>query len=151
MIRIRRRRRARARGVLARIGLEASTGIAPLIDVVLLLLLFLVLTARLVPREEQLRIGLPGPGPASATRYLEPLQVRLDAGAAGLRITAGPRVLSRLGELRDLVAALPGDTPVLLDAGDEVPYETVIDAYDTVVEGGLRRIHLGRVAPRGEP
>jgi biopolymer transport protein ExbD len=149
--RIRRTRRAGARGVLARIGLEASTGIAPLIDVVLLLLLFLVLTARLVPREEQLRIGLPGTGAASAAHYLEPLHVRIDAGPGGLRITAGPRALSRLAELRSVAATLPADTPVLLDAGDEVPYETVIAAYDTVVEGGLRRIQLARPAPRGAP
>lgn len=135
-----------ARGVLARAPLEPMTGLLTLIDIVFLMLLFLVLTARFDPHEQDLPFRTVVSRGADLSRYLEPLRIRIESRPEGARIHARGRTLARPAELRAVVAGLSPSTPVLLDPDDGVSYDLVVRVYDACAASGLSRIRFARRA-----
>ncbi len=135
------RRRIKQRGR----GAVSTTGLTPLVDVVFLLLLFLVLTARFIPKENRFDLKLPESQPPDVQKYLEPfrLEVRAVGGpgggalfyAGGERVDSGEVLLARL-------RALPEQVPVVVSGDDEVPYAAVVQAYDACLAAGRKRIVL---------
>ena len=101
-----RHRAKRKRRVLTGRTVASSMGLAPLVDVVFLLLLFLVLTARFIPQEERFEVRLPEKEPPTVQQYLEPFRVAVREGAAGpadVAIAGDEKTLrAALDRLRDL-------------------------------------------------
>lgn len=118
----------------------------PLIDVVFLLLLFLAVTSRFIPSEEEFVLRSPEAEEATRReRLLEPLVLRMRSGSEGrVTLEAGGRRLPDLAALDALLAELPKDTPVVVAPGDEIPYARVVEAYDACHAAGLSRVALGR-------
>ena len=125
----RRRLKRRERG-----GGVSTTGLTPLVDVVFLLLLFLVLTARFIPKENRFDLKLPESQPPNVERYLEPFRLEV-------RYAGGEQVLSA-SSLLERLRALPEQIPVVVSGDDQVPYAAVVNAYDACLAAGRKRIVL---------
>ena len=135
------RRRLKQRGR----GAVSTTGLTPLVDVVFLLLLFLVLTARFIPKENRFDLKLPESQPPDVQRYLEPfrLEVRAVSGTfAGALFYAGGERVDTAEVLLERLRSLPEQIPVVVSGDDEVPYAAVVQAYDACVAAGRKRIVL---------
>ncbi len=123
----------------------STTGLTPLVDVVFLLLLFLVLTARFIPKENRFDLKLPESQPPNVEKYLEPfrLEVRAAEGAyGGAVLYAGGNLVESAESLVAQLRALPEQIPVVVSGDDEVPYAAVVGAYDACLEAGRKRIVL---------
>jgi len=132
------RRLLRARGR----GAVATTGLTPLVDVVFLLLLFLVLTARFIPEEHRFDLKLPESQPPSVERYLEPFRLEVRQTEAGAVPFAGGDPIRERQTLVALLAKVPERIPVVVTGEDQVPYAAVVRAYDACLEAGVKRIVL---------
>lgn len=131
------RRQASRRG-----GATATTGLTPLVDVVFLLLLFLVLTARFIPQENRFDLKLPESQPPNVERYLEPFRLDVRASARGALVFAGGVAVGNRAALVSTLSGLPPKIPVVVSGEDEVPYAAVVATYDACVEAGRKRIVL---------
>lgn len=135
------RRRLKQRGR----GGVSTTGLTPLVDVVFLLLLFLVLTARFIPKENRFDLKLPESQPPNVQKYLEPfrLEVRAVTGAyGGALFYAGGERVDSAEVLLERLRSLPEQIPVVVSGDDEVPYAAVVQAYDACLAAGRKRIVL---------
>ena len=120
-------------------------GIAPLIDVVFLLLIFFMLATSFA-ENESIELGLPGSAETAGAETTpgtteEPLvvAVRSDGGITldGLRLEAG-----QLGpELRGRLAGRPG-VPVTVSADAAVPVQTLVSVMDRIRGAGVVDINL---------
>ena len=129
----------------------------PMIDVIFLLLIFFVCTARFEAAEEVLPANLSLPGTLSTMEPMdqEPLDLELEdleeivvkilwrAGRAGWQINE--RDLGSLDEVRAVLQAAANvkiDLPVILDVEDKnrVPIEDVIDVCDVCRQIGLEQV-----------
>lgn len=146
---MRRRELVARRRASRRSGAAATTGLTPLVDVVFLLLLFLVLTARFIPQENRFDLKLPESQPPSVERYLEPFRLDVREGAGGPVVFAGGVAVGGRLALVSRLEGLPEKIPVVVSGEDEVPYEAVVATYDACVEAGRKRIVLS-VADREE-
>lgn len=136
----RRRRKQRGRGAAA-----STTGLTPLVDVVFLLLLFLVLTARFIPKENRFDLKLPESQPPDVQQYLEPfrLEVRAVSGAyQGALFYAGGERVDTAEALLERLRSVPEQIPVVVSGDDDVPYAAVVQAYDACLAAGRKRIVL---------
>ncbi len=124
---------------------------APMIDVIFLLLIFFVCTASFQPPEQVLptRLSLPGSidseMPPEELQDLDEIWIKIlwREGRASWEINN--RVYDRLEEIHKLLAAIAqmqGDLPVILDVAPETPMEDVIDVYDLCRQVGLTRIQF---------
>ncbi len=123
----------------------STTSLTPLVDVVFLLLLFLVLTARFIPQENRFDLKLPESQPPDVQRFLEPfrLEVRAVSGAhRGAVLYAGGEPVTSSETLLARLRALPEQIPVVVSGDDEVPYAAVVQAYDACLAAGRERIVL---------
>ncbi len=123
----------------------STTGLTPLVDVVFLLLLFLVLTARFIPQENRFDLKLPESQPPNVEKYLEPfrLEVRAVSGAhGGALLYAGGERVESVEALLERLRSLPQQIPVVVSGDDEVPYAAVVRAYDVCLAAGRKRIVL---------
>ena len=123
----------------------ATSGLTPLVDVVFLLLLFLVLTARFIPREDRFEVRLPEKEPPTVEQFLEPYRVALRDTEAGPAVFAAGQALASLAELQDRLRALPESIPVVVVGDSTVPYASVVAAYDAAVAVGRRKVTLGEL------
>lgn len=126
---------------------NVEIGLAPLIDVIFILLLFFVVTTTFT-RETQMRVDLPeaasGAPPEVEQRQLE---VLIDV-EGGFSLNGNPLVRS---DLATLMAALQreseGDTsvPVVISADAKTPHQAVITAMDAAGKLGFSQLRLTTV------
>lgn len=139
-------RRARAD-----IGLK----MAPMIDVIFLLLTFFVLTAKFRRTEAFVPLQPPEEASSESVSIIEPLIVELKAAGGECQVRIGteqemvlpsqgaPEVFSVLSERIEQVCRRQqrrADDPVELICGDEVPWDSVVKVYDVLRVLGLNRI-----------
>ena len=123
----------------------------PMIDIVFLLLIFFVMTFKIIAPEGDFNIKMPiaDPSQGAPPPELPPIKVRLQANAAG-ELTAigyGDRSLGRdFTKLQGLIRALVGDNPtpaqresteVEFDCDYNLKYEFVVDGI-TAVSGYIK-------------
>jgi biopolymer transport protein ExbD len=126
---------------------------APLIDVVFLLLIFFLCTATLQVLEGVLPANLPAPGspprqPTPKQQDLGLVRLRLTQLEGRVRIQLNKSVCKDAAELRAKLGQLArlGDPPVVIDSDQAVMFGDVIMVYDTCKDVGLKRIAFA--APR---
>lgn len=144
-----RHRAKRRRGALTGRTVASSTGLTPLVDVVFLLLLFLVLTARFIPREDRFEVRLPEREPPTVQQYLEPFRVAVREGESGPVVYAAGLAVASQDALVSRLRTLPGNVPVIVVGDDRVPYAAVVEAYDAAVKAGRERVTLGELGDAG--
>ena len=126
--------------------LAATVELAPLIDIVFLLLIFFMVSATFIRRSE-LQIDLPeAQGGWPATGDAVTITVHRDGGYAvnGLPAAAGAALAEALASARGEV-----ETPRAVIAADALaPHQAVVGAMDAAGQSGLTRISiLTREAP----
>ena len=138
------RRRREKKDVAGR-TFAATSGLTPLVDVVFLLLLFLVLTARFAPREDRFEVRLPEKEPPAVEQFLEPYRVALQDTETGPAIFAGGVRLRSVAELKQRLRELGDTIPIVVVGDATVPYSWVVDAYDAAISVGRRKVTLGEL------
>lgn len=123
----------------------ATSGLTPLVDVVFLLLLFLVLTARFIPREDRFEVRLPEKEPPTVEQFLEPYRVALRNTESGPVVVAAGQELASIAELKSRLEQLPEAIPVVVVGDAAVPYAAVVTVYDAAVSVGRRKVTLGEL------
>lgn len=132
---------------------NVEIGLAPLIDVVFILLLFFVVTTTFT-RETQLKVELPeaasGTPPQTETRQLEVL-----VDVEGHFSLNGNPLISH--DLKTLMAALSkesaGDTslPLVISADGKAPHQAVVTAMDAAGKLGFAQLRITTVEAQPEP
>jgi len=124
----------------------------PMIDVIILLLIFFVCTASFTPPEEILPTHLLLPGTADSDVPVPPeledleelvIEVSWLENKPGWRIGGG--AYDDLVQLHSLLTAVfetQADLPVILDVADNVPMENVIDVFDLCRGIGFTKIQF---------
>ncbi len=125
---------------------------APMIDVIFLLLIFFVCTASFQPPEEILPTRLSMPGAVESAVEIDPELLDLDEivvkvlwreGQAHWQINGRDYdSLDAVGEVLTAAARLQSDLPVILDIEPTVPMEDVIDLYDICRAIGLEQVRF---------
>jgi len=124
----------------------------PMVDVVMVILIFFMVSASLMGPEWLLRVALPRPRAAVASQEVVPVSVALwmREGATMVRMSVGAgteaiefpasELARRIGEVASERGA--SRLAVALSAQDEVTYEDVVRAHERCVVGGVSRIAL---------
>jgi len=130
--------------------MHAGPSMTPMVDVVLVILIFFMAAAAIAGPETLLRIGVRAPASAGGGALtLPPAEFRVE-----LRAVEGRTLVTGLGlrdgsieALRGASAALATRTDgeglvVILGAGDGVAFGEVVRARDAISAGGIDRIEL---------
>ena len=138
------RRRREKKDVAGR-TFAATSGLTPLVDVVFLLLLFLVLTARFIPREDRFEVRLPEKEPPAVEQFLEPYRIAIQDTESGPEIFAGGVRMDSVAELKQRLSELGETIPIVVVGEATVPYSLVVDAYDAAISVGRQKVTLGEL------
>lgn len=126
---------------------EPEINLVPLIDVILVLVIFFVVTATFEGRSA-LKLELPR-ATGEATSARDPLSVLVNADG---RYFVGDREVLRddVGSLKATIAEVGGsdrERPVMLRADARTPYQAVITAQEALGQLGFRHILLAVATP----
>lgn len=123
-----------------------------MIDIVFLLLIFFVIGASGVAREELLPSELPAQGSVQTPNPQDRPPQQIDIWLKILVNPAGATVIDMNGTTYDdlkflkeqlrMLAELDPENPVVLDVDAEVPYGDVVDIYDTCTASGFHKIEF---------
>ncbi len=160
-------RRGLAREVAVAIRRRRTSGVgvrmAPMIDVVFLLLTFFILTFRFRTPEEFLPITFPSPAQARQIGIVEPLEIRINARAGGCAIAFGTidRTQESVIDAKTLDADLLGmaaqfvevlksqhrtiNDPVVIICGDDVPWDYLVKIYNVFHSMGINDVTFGMI------
>lgn len=127
---------------------NVEIGLAPLIDVVFILLLFFVVTTTFT-RETQLKIDLPEADSATPVQETELKQLEVMIAADGSYSLNGQSLVK--SDLATLSSALQkesaGDSslPLVISADARTPHQSVITAMDAAGKLGFSRLRITTV------
>lgn len=136
---------------------RTDTGLqmAPMIDVIFLLLTFFVLTARFRPLEAQVPLQLPRGDSSERFSIIEPLILEMTVGQGGLLIKIGtdkeillppeasPKEWTAVADAVEEICRRQqrrADDPIELLCGQEVSWEAVVKMYDLLRVLGFNQI-----------
>ena len=126
---------------------EPDVNLTSLIDVVLLLLVFFMVTTSFV-RESQIAISLPEADVQSTLKMTPPLEISVTAGGA-YRVNGRALVDSRPETLAAAIRKLATDpekvTSVTISADAQASHQAVVTAMDVAGRLGLREISIATV------
>lgn len=127
---------------------EPEINLVPLIDVILVLIIFFVVTTTF-DLHSSLRLQLPTAAAPPLERDSRALSVLVDADG---RYFVGEREVARGGvdALKRTLAEAAGtdrERPVLLRADARTPHQAVVTAYDALAQLGFRRVAIATAAP----
>ncbi|MCA9046309.1 MAG: biopolymer transporter ExbD [Planctomycetaceae bacterium] len=127
-------------------------GMTAMIDIVFLLLVFFVIGAAGLPKEETITTVLPTQGSIATPAPQERPPQQIDVW---LKLLVGPKGrtvvdmngtsyddLKFLKEQLKLLADFDPSNPVVLDVEADVPYGDVVDIYDTCIAAGFDNIEF---------
>lgn len=154
-----RRLRSRKRGAHG-----AGPNMTPMVDVVLVILIFFMAAMGLAVREHFLRTGLPRPqgdagqtaseAPALGDDVLPPSRALLRLTRDGRNTLVSGLGMDRVGiadvarRLEDFARAGAADAIIVVVAPDlDVPYQDVVLVHDACARAGVRNVRLGVIGP----
>jgi len=121
--------------------------IAPMLDVLFVLLLFFMVSAGAVLKESELGVSLPAPGPAGG---VSSMVVRIDIAANGAISWNGARLQGSAGEvLSDLGARLKDsirldrNQAVVIRPEPSVSHQQVVNVLEACSHAGIARVAFG--------
>ena len=133
---------------------DSGPNMTPLVDVVMVILIFLMLTGTFSSGDWFLaapRLGTIGPG-QSPTAPADIVDVRLDPGADGCVARVGDtsigaqdqqRLLAHLAGKRqqfEAIGARPADVQVVIKPGRGIAYDDVIRVYEAALRAGFTKV-----------
>lgn len=131
-------------------GLATAVELTPLIDVVLLLLIFFMVSTSFL-RREALAVTLPGAATGQAATPAEEIVVQI--GAAGEYIVQGERLANtEPGALAAALSAWVGtDRPLRIAADQDARHQAVVRALDAASQAGFVHVQLATRPLDDEP
>lgn len=133
---------------------NVDIGLAPLIDVVFILLLFFVVTTTFT-RETQLQVDLPEAASGTPPQQAEAKRLEVVIDVDGKFALNGKSLIKH--DLNTLMAALSkeseGDTglPMVISADGKAPHQAVITAMDAAGKLGFAQLRITTVEAQPEP
>lgn len=133
---------------------NVEIGLAPLIDVVFILLLFFVVTTTFT-RETQLKVDLPEAASGTPPQETEIKQLEVVIDVDGNYSLNGKALLN--SDLNSLMAALSkeaeGDNslPMIISADGKTPHQAVITAMDAAGKLGFAHLRITTVEAKAAP
>jgi len=133
---------------------NVDIGLAPLIDVVFILLLFFVVTTTFT-RETQLQVDLPEAASGSPPQESEQKRLEVVIDVSGNFSLNGKSLVKH--DLNTLMAALSkesgGDTslPMIISADGKTPHQAVITAMDAAGKLGFAQLRITTIEAQPEP
>ena len=133
---------------------HVEIGLAPLIDVVFILLLFFVVTTTFT-RETRLKVDLPEAvsGTPSEEAEMRPLEVLIGADGS-FSVNGNALVKSDLSSLMtSLQRESEGDTslPLTISADGKSPHQSVVIAMDAAGKLGFSRLRIATIEAQATP
>lgn len=144
----------RRRGALDRWELRFGPNMTPMVDVVMVILIFYMAATALIGPEWFLRTALPSVGSGAAAVPEDPFalpparfDVRLSRDAEGRTVADGLGATMPLDELDAQLATLgrdagSGGVLILVAPDDDVPYRDVVRVHDACTRAGITRVGL---------
>jgi len=130
-------------------GDEPEIGLVPLIDVVLTLIIFFVLTTTFQDRSA-MKVELPQASAQPAEAPKNPLLIVVDA--QGRYFVGGSEVIKRdVDSLREAIGQVAGDDrgrTVTLRADARTPHQAVITAMDAIGQLGFTKLSIATVSAK---
>jgi biopolymer transport protein ExbD len=123
---------------------DAGLPLTSLIDVVFLLLIYFLITARMTSGESQLQATLASQNKGTGVRSpLQPqvLSMRLDSKTGTVQYTLGDRSVSTQTTLTNLLSTLPKEGGLFVKVPDGVSVEAVAIAMQAASDAGFSRIN----------
>ncbi|MDX2017102.1 MAG: biopolymer transporter ExbD [Planctomycetota bacterium] len=156
--------RWKGRSALKVYELHYGPNMTPMVDVVMVILIFFMASAAIMGPEWFIRTALPAPTPPQAAAINPPpdtpgLRLRVEltregtqtratlvrADAAATEAQRAPRAVGLVDlsrTIQELVGAAPAEAVVLIKAGPEVPYADVVAAHEACQRLGVTRVGL---------
>lgn len=126
-------------------GLANTVELAPLIDVVLLLLIFFMVSTTFL-RREALTVTLPSAASGRAAAPVEAVEVQVSA--SGEYLVDG-QLLSSAALLPALAERAQAGRPLRLAADRDARHQAVVRALDAAASAGFADVRLATRRPRG--
>ena len=129
----------------------------PMIDMVFLLLVFFMVTAKPIDPESDISLGLPGT--VAQTEQVDlPDEQRIEILADGrivlneLELAAAddsrmPRVVKTLTRLKESADLNNADALVTVDPHNDVPHQRVVDVFDACAKAGITGLTFAGAEP----
>ncbi len=117
---------------------ETKLQMSAMIDIVFLLLIFFIMTFRIVAQEGDFEMKATESRGVGGSVFSDPIRVRLRADAQGnlVEIRIGDYIVDNFNDLSERYAQLPrdGDQAVILDCDFGLQYEHAVRAIDAIKE-----------------
>lgn len=115
--------------------------IIPLIDILVILLIFFVTTSTFKKRQPQLEINLPEAKTATVatTAHTEPILLRVKS-ADQLTLDEQPVTTKDLAEALKAARAKEPDRPIAMQADRQAPFGVVVRVLDALKQAGVKNI-----------
>ena len=126
---------------------RAAVPLAPMLDILFLLLIFFVTTSSFRAQERQIDVNLPA-AQASAPAEARRTEVVVNVQADGTILVGSQPYQPR--ELYEMLNALVADYPnehVIIRGDQDVRYERIVTVMDTARAAGVRNIYFATVKP----
>jgi len=120
--------------------------IAPMVDVVFVLLLFFMAAAGMQMKEKELSIGLPGPTGLESVKVAMLIgiapdgRVTLNDSVVGL---ASDRGLPELKDRLTVIKSFGGDDPIVIRPDSRTRHERIVDVLNACSAAGLKKVTFG--------
>jgi len=130
---------------------DAEINLVPMIDVVLVLLIFFMIATSL-RHESELEIRLPEASGSPMPGDVAPLEVSIDAeGRYSIHGVQGRLLDSKTGQdvLKDALRQATGgkSLPLIINADGRTPHQAVVTMLDIAGQLGLRRVAIATTNP----
>jgi len=124
----------------------------PMVDVVMVILVFFMASAAILGPEWFLKTNLPVKAPAATPGVVQghlEVQIRQESGVIKYWVLEVGKKMGEGGAGREeikpegLVTRLRGQEVVVVDAGPDVPYEAVVFVHEMCARAGVGRVGVG--------
>ncbi len=134
-------------------GDKSEMDISSLVDVSFLLLIFFLVTATILPREQDLKMSIPSAAQGAPVAR-QAMIIQLDeSGTLTLNPASAPEVITKdstsreipelVDRLKIFAALSPADPAVVtLKVSDKVPQQQYIDVLNALAEAGVQNVTL---------
>ncbi|MEW5838167.1 MAG: protein TolR [Pseudomonadota bacterium] len=127
----------------------AEINVVPYIDVMLVLLIIFMVTAPML--QQGIEVEVPKTASKTLPAKVEPVVLSVDEqGQLYLNVSDTPKAPLSAEVIQARIAAhhkLHPDVPVLVEAGEDLPYKKVIEAMSLVQKSGVEKVGLVTETP----